>query len=143
MSVTTDSVAETAWAFFDACETGQGWEECAAYCQPNATFAAQATTLAEMQTLQEYTDWMKGMLALMPDGSYTVRSFVTDRERNSVCVAAVYTGTHTGEGGPVPPTGKSASTDYAYVMEFDDGKISHMTKIWNDGWAMGQLGWID
>ena len=143
MSVTTESVAETAWAFFDACETGRGWEECRAYCQPNATFAAQAEPLADMQTLQEYTDWMKGMLVLIPDGSYTVKSFATDRERNNVCVCAVYTGTHTGEGGPVPPTGKSTSSDYVYLMEFDDGRISHMTKIWNDGWAVRQLGWTD
>jgi len=28
------------------------------------------------------------------------------------------------------------------VREFDDGKISHMTKIWNAGWAMRELGWI-
>jgi hypothetical protein len=28
-------------------------------------------------------------------------------------------------------------------MEFEDGKISHMTKIWNAGWAMKELGWIE
>jgi hypothetical protein len=43
------------------------------------------------------------------------------------------------------PTGKSTSTststDYVYVMEFEDGKISHMTKIWNAGMAMKELGW--
>ena len=54
---------------------------------------------------------------------------------------AVFHATHTGEGGPVPPTGKSTSTDYVYVMEFQGGKISHMTKIWNAGWAMRELGW--
>jgi len=27
------------------------------------------------------------------------------------------------------------------VMEFEDGKISHMSKIWNAGWAMRELGW--
>jgi hypothetical protein len=27
------------------------------------------------------------------------------------------------------------------VMEFEGGKISHMTKIWNAGWAMRELGW--
>ena len=37
------------------------------------------------------------------------------------------------EGGPVPPTGKSAQADYVYVMEFDGDRIRHMTKIWNDG----------
>jgi hypothetical protein len=30
--------------------------------------AAQAEPLAEMTTLQEYTDWMKGLMGLMPDG---------------------------------------------------------------------------
>jgi hypothetical protein len=53
----------------------------------------------------------------------------------------VFTGTHTGSGGPVPPTGRRVSSDYVYVMEFDGGKISHMTKIWNAGWAMKELGW--
>jgi hypothetical protein len=26
-------------------------------------------------------------------------------------------------------------------MEFDGDKIRHMTKIWNAGWAMKELGW--
>jgi hypothetical protein len=29
------------------------------------------------------------------------------------------------------------------VMEFENGKISHMTKIWNAGWAMRDLGWME
>ncbi len=29
------------------------------------------------------------------------------------------------------------------MIEFEDGKISHMTKIWNVGWAMKKLGWIE
>jgi ketosteroid isomerase-like protein len=44
--------------------------------------------------------------------------------------------------GPVdPPTGKSIATDYVYAMEFDDGRIRHMTKIWNDLHSLKQLGW--
>jgi hypothetical protein len=27
------------------------------------------------------------------------------------------------------------------VMDFDGDKIRHMTKIWNDGLTMRQLGW--
>ena len=142
MSATTESITETARAFFDACETGKGWAVCSAYCQPTASFAAQAEPLADMQTLEQYTDWMKGMLVVIPDGSYEVKSFATDDERSIVCVYAVFSGTHSGEGGPVPATGKSTSTDYVYMMEFEDGKISHMTKIWNAGWAMKELGWI-
>ena len=43
-------------------------------------------------------------------------------------------------GGP-PPTGKSTRSDYVYSMEFDGPRIRHMTKIWNAGWAMKELGW--
>ena len=56
-------------------------------------------------------------------------------------VAAVFKGTHTGEGGPVPPTGKAAASDYVYVFDFDGEKIRHMTKIWNDLPALQDLGW--
>ena len=31
--------------------------------------------------------------------------------------------------------------DYVNVMEFDGDRIRHMTKIWNAGWAMKELGW--
>jgi predicted ester cyclase len=142
MSATTDeSIVATARAFFDACETGKGWAGCSAYCQPGASFAAQAEPLADLRTLQQYAEWMKGLLVFVPDGTYTVKSFATDQERDNVCVYAVFSGTHSGEGGPVPTTGKSTSTDYVYMMDFADGKISHMTKIWNAGWAMKELGW--
>ena len=43
-----------------------------------------------------------------------------------VSVYAVFSGTHTGEGGPVAPTGKSTSSDYVYVMDFEDGKIRRL-----------------
>ena len=135
------TITDTARAFFDACETGKGWDGCSAYCHPDASFAAQAEPLADVHTLRDYTEWMKGMLGIMPDGRYELRSFAADPERENVCAFAVFSATHTGEGGPVPPTGKSTSTDYVYVMEFTDGKISHMTKVWNAGWALKDLGW--
>ena len=142
MSATAEpTMTDTARAFFEACETGKGWEVCRAYCDANATFAAQAEPLADVHTLKDYTEWMKALLVFMPDGRYELKSFATDRERNNVCAYAVFSGTHSAEGGPMPPTGKSTSTDYVYVMEFADGKISHLTKIWNAGLAMKDLGW--
>jgi ketosteroid isomerase-like protein len=142
MATAAASITETARAFFGACESGKGWEGCSAYCRPDATFQAQSEPLAETRTLEEYANWMKGMLALMPDATYDLKSFATDHERNNVSAHAVFSGTHTGAGGPVEPTGKRLSTDYVYVMQFDrEGKIDHMTKIWNSGWALKQLGW--
>ncbi len=134
------SITESAQAFFTACEEGKGWDVCSVYCTPNATFAAQAEPLADVKTVQEYTEWMKGLLTVLTDGTYEVKSFATDSERNNVCAYATFTGTHLA-GGPVPPTGKTTKTDYVYVMEFQDGKIGHMTKIWNPTMALKELGW--
>jgi predicted ester cyclase len=134
-------LVQVARKFFEACEAGKGWEVCSAYCTPNASFSAQAEPLAETRTLQAYTNWMKGLLGFMPDGRYELRSFAVDDERRNVSAFAVFSATHTGQGGPCPPTGKSTKTDYVYVMEFDGDKIRHMTKIWNAGWATRELGW--
>jgi predicted ester cyclase len=142
MAMRVMPMTATAQEFFDACETGKGWEGCKAFCHPDATFAAQAEPLAGVTTLQDYTEWMKGMLSVLPDARYEVRAFGTDEERDSVAAYGVFSGTHTGEGGPVPPTGKSVATDYVYVMEFDGDKIRHVTKIWNAGIAMKELGWV-
>ena len=117
-------------------------EECKAYCKTDATFSAQAEPLADVTSLQQYTDWMKGLLKFVPDGRYELKSFATDEERRSVCAYAVFSGTHTGQGGPRPPTGKTVKTDYVYVMEFEGESIRHMTKIWHAGLAMKELGWI-
>ena len=129
------TITETAKSFFAACETGRGWEGCQAYCAPDATFAAQAEPLADMHTLQQYTEWMKGLLTILTDGRYEVKSFATDAERDNVSAYGVFTGTHLA-GGPCPPHGKTTHTDYVYVMDFRDGKIAHMTKIWNAGLAL-------
>lgn len=127
--------------FFEACETGKGWEGCKVYCHEAATFSSQTDALEGIETLEGYTEWMKGLLTILEDGRYDLMSFATDTERNSVVAFAVFHGTHTGEGGPVPPTGKAAAADYVYNMQFDGDRISHMTKIWNDAQTMRQLGW--
>jgi predicted ester cyclase len=136
------SITEVASKFFEACEAGKGWEACKAYCKPDATFSAQAEPLTDVKTLEQYTNWMKGLLSFLSDAGYELKSMATDDERHNVCAYGVFHGTHTGEGGPCPPTGKSTKTDYVYVMDFDGDKIRHMTKIWHSGLAMKELGWV-
>src|SRR3954471_7328424 len=135
-------MTERAKKFFEACETGKGWEGCKAYCTPDATFSAQAEPLLDVKTLEQYTNWMQAIVGILPDARYEIKSFATDEERNNVAAYGVFHGTHTGQGGPVPPTGKSTSTDYVYVMQFEGDKIAHMTKIWHAGLAMQELGWL-
>ena len=135
------TMIETAREFFEACETGKGWEGCSQFCTSEASFSAQAEPLAGVDTLEGYADWMKGLFTPVPNGSYELKSFAIDEERGNVCAYAVFSGTHTGEGGPMPPTGRSTTSDYVYVMEFEGDKIAHMTKIWNSGSTLSDLGW--
>ncbi len=136
------SIKETAELFYDACETGKGWETCQQYCHPQATFSTQADALAGMDTLEAYTEWTKGLLTPVPDGHSEVRSFAVDEDRNSVLAHGVFLGTQTGEGGPVPPTGNQVEAEYVYIMKFEGDRIRHMTKVWNDGHSLKQLGWM-
>lgn len=132
---------ETAQAFFEACETGQGWEACKIWCAAEATFSCQSDALAETKTLAAYCDWMQGLLTPVPDGHYELTAFAWDEAHQTAVATAEFHGTQTGEGGPVPPTGKAVVSDYAYVMRFEGDKIAHMTKIWNDVQALRGLGW--
>jgi predicted ester cyclase len=132
---------ETAKLFFDACESGKGWEVCSQYCHPDATFSAQAGALADVGTVEAYTEWMKGLFTPVPDGRYEVRFFAEDKERDCVAAYGIFHGTHTGPGGPVEATGKAVSADYVYAMDMEGGRIRHMTKIWNDAFSLQQLGW--
>jgi len=135
------TIKDDAFAFFDACESAKGWDVCKKWCHADATFSAQCDSLAETKTLQAYTDWMGGIGNIMPDARYEMLAFGVDEERQAVSASAIFKGTHTEDGGPVPPTGKPVSTDFTYYIQFKDGKISHMSKIWNDDFAYRQAGW--
>ena len=72
---------------------------------------------------------MKGLLTIMPDGSYEVKSLATDTEHNNVGAYAVFSGTHTGPGGPCAPTGKKTISDYVYVMQFTGGTAAGISGV--------------
>lgn len=135
------SMIDTARSFFEACETGKGWEGCVAFCDGNASFSCQSGALADIHNVEGYAEWMKGLLTPVPDGTYELKGFAADDARSIVLAFAVFHGTQTGPGGPVEPTGATIAADYVYAMEFAGGKITHVTKIWNDGHSLAQLGW--
>ena len=56
--------------------------------------------------MEHYVGWMQGLFQAMPDAGYDVKAFAVDGERNKVVAFGVFHGTHTGEGGPIAPTGK-------------------------------------
>ena len=108
MTPKTTSITTLAEAFFEACETGKGWEVCSVYCTPDAAFSAQAEPLVDVKTLAQYTDWMKAILTVLPDAHYEVRSFATDIARNSVAAYGVFYGTQRARAGKfLRPGGES------------------------------------
>jgi predicted ester cyclase len=111
------------------------------YCHEDASFSAQGDALGDVVTVEGYSNGMQDLLTAVADGNYELKSFAVDEERNNVVAAAVFHGTQTGEGGPIPPTVKVVAADYVYVMDFEGVKIRHMTKIWNDVHSLKQLGW--
>jgi predicted ester cyclase len=135
------TIVQRAQSFFEACESGKGWEGCREYCHPNATFSSQTGALAGISTLKGYCEWMKNLFTPIPNGHYELRFFGVDEARNTVAAYAVFHGSHTGPGGPGAPTGKEISADYVYAMKFEGALIQSMTKIWNDTISLRQLGW--
>ena len=81
------NITAVAELFFDACETGKGWEVCKEYCHSDATFSAQATALTEISNLEGYTEWMKGLLTPIPDGNhcFCCISWYALRRRRPMC----------------------------------------------------------
>jgi len=137
------SAFETAKAFFEACEAPKGWDGCKAYVADGAGFSCQAGALADVSTVEAYCEWMKGLVGgPLPDGHYTLHAAAWDAANNTAIFSATFHATHTGDGGPVPPTNKKANADYVYTLKMNgSGKVASMTKIWNDAHTLAQLGW--
>ncbi len=136
---------ENAQKFFAACEAPEGWAGCAPYASAGASFEAQSEPLTEINTVEGYAEWMKGFGTGPAAGAtYTLHSASWDEANRTALFFATYHATHTGEGGPIPPTGKSTNSDYVYAVKMgEDDKVTHMTKIWNAPWALRELGWSD
>lgn len=135
-------IKDTAVEWFEALETAKGWAGTAPYCHNDATISVQADSLADIETMEDFSNFIKDGLSVMTDGGHEIKAVATNEKENQVIIFARGWGTHTKEGGPVPPTGKSMETEYVYILTFDGGKIRHLNKVWNDVWSMSRLGWM-
>lgn len=130
--------------FFHNCESGKGWDACKAYVADNAKFSAQSEPLAEVTEVKTYVDWMAGLVNVTTPGcSYIIHSSAYDESNNTAIFFATFTGTHSGEGGPIPPTNNTTNSEYVYVLKINkEGKVESMKKVWNSSWALRELGWM-
>ncbi len=134
---------DNAKRFFEACEAPAGWAGCKEYVASGATFTAQSEPIADISSIEDYCEWMKSFGTITaPGANYELHTAAWDESSRCATFFATYNATHSGEGGPVPPTGKSTRSHYVYIVTMDESdKVSAMTKVWNAPWAMRELGW--
>ena len=135
------AISTTAERFLDACMGGRGWEGCRPYCLPNATLSIQADMFADVDTVEAYAERVKAFFTPIPDFRHEVQVVAVDEEGRQVGILYTLYGTHTAEGGPVPPTGRSIAADSAMFLAFDGERIHHVTKVFNDVYPLKQIGW--
>ncbi len=134
-------IRSLALQFTEANDAGEGWDTCRAFCQPGATFAFKGALLRGIDTVEAYTEWIKANQQTFPDFGGDVGAVGVDEARGCVLVYGANWGTHTGEGGPVPPTGKRFEVEGVNVITFAGDKIRHMTLVVNEAAIAEQLGW--
>ena len=126
-----------------SCDKAEGWEACKAFCVPGATFHCQSETLKDIKTVEGYANWCSWFATCCPSVSYTNNAITWDGAMSTAVYYSTYHAKHTvqGEGAP-PPTFQQTNSEYVYFIRTNaDGKIVHMTKLWNDQWALHELGW--
>jgi len=138
------SAIENATNFFHACDSANGWDECSQYVAEGASFHAQSEPLVDITTVEGYANWMAGFgKNVVPGSSYEIHSSAFDDNTKTAVFFATFTGKHTGDGGPIPPTNKETNTHYVYIFSMnDEDKIAKMQKVWNAPWALKELGWM-
>ena len=137
------SAFEAATRFFHACDSLKGWEGCKDDVAEGASFSAQCEPLVDLHTVEAYCEWSKGFgTVTAPGATYDLHSSSYDEKTRTALLFGTYHAKHTGDGGPVPPTGKETHTHYVYCITMDESdKVAKMVKIWNAPWAMKELGW--
>jgi hypothetical protein len=107
------SAFETAKDFFQACESGKGWTVCKDFCVADAPWDCQGMWEAfpefkEVKTIEDYTDWMKGLADTMGDkATFEISAAAFDEERSTALIFAVFGG----------------FAHYVYSLKMVDGKV--------------------
>ena len=124
------SAFDNARTFFEACDTGTGWDGCNQYVSEGASFIAQSEPLVDITTVEAYCEWAKGFgTVTAPGATYELHSSSYDEQTRTAVFFATYHARHTGEGGPVPPTQKETHTHYVYCITMNEAeKVEKMVK---------------
>ena len=94
---------EAATAFFHACEGLEGWEGCSKYVADGAKFTAQCEPLVDIETVEQYCEWMAGLgKGPLAGCHYNIDASSYDENTNTALFLGTFTGKHTSDGGVIP-----------------------------------------
>lgn len=139
----TSTAFSNAKKVFECIDTAKTFDTISEYVEEDATFNCQAAAMNDLNTVKDYSDWMVDFgIQTVPGYTYDVHYCAWDENTKTAMYFATFHATHTGPGGPVEPTNKTMHANYTYcaVMN-EDNKITEMTKVWNDGYSMTEIGW--
>ena len=110
------SAMQNATDFFHACDSAKGWDECSQYVAEGASFHAQSEPLVDITTVEGYANWMAGFGEnVVPGSSYEIHTSAYDDASRTAIFFATFTGKHTGDGGPIPPTNKETEVCISFT----------------------------
>ena len=108
------------------------------YIADNYVRHCQATPDLVIETLDAFKEFIKADRKAIPDQKLLVKMLIA--EGDLVAFWCTYTGTHTGQMGPFPPTGKTANLDFSGVHRLENGKVVETWVTWDNITILGQLG---
>ncbi len=135
------AIRDTAEKFFDACESGKGWDGCKRLLPTGRDVFGAGRCLGWRQHRRGVHELDEGNVYPDTRRAATRSDRLPSMSGATTSPRLACSAPRIPVRGPVPPTGKRLEADYVYVMDFDNGQIKHMTKIWNDVRQPAQLGW--
>ena len=109
-----------------------------AYIASDMVRHCQATPEIVIESLDAFKEFIRNDRKSIPDQKLNVKMLVA--EGDLVAFWCTYTGTHTGQMGPFPPTGKSANLDFSGVHRLENGKVVETWVTWDNVTILSQLG---
>jgi predicted ester cyclase len=105
---------------------------------PDFVRHCQATPWAQIHSREDFKRFLEQDWGAVPDGRITPSLLVA--EGDYVALFGSYSGTQTGQWGPIPPSNRRFQFDFSGVFRLADGKIAELWITWDNLALLTQLG---
>lgn len=122
---------------FDALNNHE-YEDLDKYIAKDYVRHCQATPEAKVESLDDFKALLSGWDQAFPDAKMTIELIAA--EGDLVAFYGPFTGTHEGQMGQFPATGKSMVSQSAGFHRLENGKIVETWVTWDNLAVLGQLG---